>query len=70
MLEWGIKATIRGTYTVDNNKLILNTIGGESYILEITGHSLKNTQEMPNVRSNTSFKFLESAREKVTSQTL
>ena len=70
ILEWGIQATTRGTYTVDSNKLILNTIGGERYILEITEHSLKNTQDMPNIRSNTNFRLSESDKEKVTSQSL
>lgn len=58
IFELGIKYTIEGTYTIDNNKLVLNTNGGESYTLEITEHSLKIEQEIPNVKRNTKFKLL------------
>lgn len=59
IFELGINNTIVGTYTTDNNKLVLNTNGGESYTFKITEHSLKNTQEIPNVKVNTNFKLLE-----------
>lgn len=59
IFELGINYTIEGRYTIDNNKLVLNTNGGESYTLEITEHSLKIEQEIPNVKRNTKFKLLE-----------
>ena len=59
--ELGISKSIEGTYTTDNNKLVLtSTDGGESYMLGITKNTLIIEQEIPNyVKKNTKFKLLE-----------
>ena len=58
--ELGIGNSIRGTYKVDNNKLVLTSSGGgESYVFGINEHTLIIEQEIPrDVKENTKFVFL------------
>jgi len=58
--ELGIDLSIEGTYTVDNNKLVLTSSGGggESYVFGIADHTLIIEQEIPYVKENTKFKFI------------
>lgn len=60
--ELGIGNSIRGTYKVDNNKLVLTSSGGgESYLFGITEHTLIIEQEIPSyVKENTKFVLLKS----------
>ena len=55
--ELGIGKSIRGTYKVDNNKLVLTSfVGGESYLFGITEHTLIIEQQITGyVMENTEF---------------
>ena len=58
--ELGIGMSIEGTYTVDNNKLVLTSSGGgKSYVFVIAEHTLIIEQEIPYVKENTKFVLLE-----------
>lgn len=57
-LELGISNSVEGTYTIDNNKLVLASYDGEkSYAFGISYSSLIIEQEIPNfVKKDTNFK--------------
>lgn len=59
--ELGISKSIKGTYAIDNNKLILTSNdGNESYTFKINDHILTIEQEISNyVKENTNFKLIE-----------
>ena len=60
-LELGINKSIKGTYTIDNNKLVLTSNdGNESYTFEIKKNTLIIEQGISNyVKKNTNFKLIE-----------
>lgn len=54
--ELGIGMSIEGTYTVDNNKLVLTSSrGAESYVFGIDEHTLIIEKAIPYVKENTKF---------------
>lgn len=60
-LELGINKSVKGTYRIDNSKLILTSSGGdENYTLEINNNILVIEQEIRNyVKKGTRFKLAE-----------
>lgn len=57
--ELGVSKSIQGTYTINNNNLVLTSSkGDESYTLSISNNTLVIQEEIPNfVNKSTIFKF-------------